>query len=70
MDNLEWLKNVKKADDDWNRLHNFTIENLVKGDEGNEYRMVKALEIIAEALISIDNRMQSKEAINVDVKMS
>jgi len=55
MDNLEWLKEVKKADDDWNKLHNFKIDNLVKGDEGNEYRMVKALEIIAEALIDTRN---------------
>jgi len=51
MDNLEWLKNVKKADDDFNKLHDFKIDKLVASDEGNEYRMVKALEIIAEEKI-------------------
>jgi len=66
MNNLEWLKNVKKADDDWNKLHDFKIDKLVAGDEGNEYRMVKALEIIAEALIGIDEKLDGAFCVRIE----
>jgi len=65
MDNLEWLKEVKKADDDWNKLHDFKIDKLVEGDGGNEYRMVKALEIIAEELYLLNQRINKFDILNI-----
>lgn len=56
MDNLGWLKEIKKADEDWNKSHDFKIDRVVASDDGNDYRKVKALEIIAEELIKINNR--------------
>lgn len=54
MDNLEYLKKVKKAEEVW-LIDDFVIRNLTPDKEWDkeamDYRKVKALEIIAEELI-------------------
>jgi len=67
MENLEWLNGVKKADGD--------IDEIVRKMEGKldsklmtniriDYRKIKALEIIAETLIDINNNLSA--IINYD----
>ena len=49
MTNLEHLEKVKKFDEDSDIYHKLGADEFLK------YRKVKALEIIAETLISIDH---------------
>ena len=44
MNNLEYLEKIKKADEDLK----LNFKNLVRNEEGDSYRQVKALEIVAE----------------------
>jgi hypothetical protein len=49
MINLDWLKKMKKDDEDWYKENSTkTIREFT-----NEYRRIKALEIIAEELIML-----------------
>jgi len=49
MDNLEYLKSIKGADDIWHKDKNINYKDITKKDY-YEYRKMKALEIIAEEL--------------------
>ena len=56
MNNLEWLKNVKKADGDVDEVikkakSGLFVDEKTIGKVIIEYRKIKALEIIAEELI-------------------
>ena len=55
MDNLEWLKNVKNIDEQIREDPLYEKGNDIK----NEYRKVKALEIIAEQTIRLDNGLDA-----------
>lgn len=65
MDNEQWLLAMELFDNDYgvtkdSKIVNDTIMNMKKiltNKERYEIRKVKALEIIAETLISIDNKM-------------
>jgi len=50
MDNLEYLKSMKQADDIWHKDHKISFIEITNED-WYEYRKTKALEIIAEELI-------------------
>ena len=77
MKNLEWLKSLKEIDEKIN------LDELISKAQSEEcpasadiqkfkfeYRKMKALEIIAETLINIDDKLDSLinngKAINVD----
>jgi len=51
MTNLEYLKKIKKADEELN----LELKLIVKNEDGDSYRQAKALEIIAEQIINLDN---------------
>jgi len=53
MTNLEYLKKIKKADEELN----LELKNIVKNEDGDSYRQAKALEIIAEELIKINETL-------------
>jgi len=55
MDNLEWLKKVKKE-------KNISYQEFKDISEHQiEFRKMRAFEIIAESLINIDNKLMKKE---------
>ena len=70
MTNLEYLEEIKKDEDSWIKLKNLKIEYSGEREKCNSHRQTKALEIIAESLISIDNKLNSLindgKVINVD----
>jgi len=67
MTNSEYLKKVKEGEDSYIKLEN--MKELDR-EKCNDFRKVKALEIIAETLISIDDKLNSLindgKVINVD----
>ena len=58
MDNLEYLEDIKEVDDKYLRV---LIKNniLRHNDIDDEYRKIKALEIIAEELINNNNTLRT-----------
>jgi len=62
--NLEWLETMKRENEEYFEGHK------IKDEEYFKYRKIRALEIIAETLINIYDRMCSKEGMNVDVSQS
>ncbi|GAF69835.1 unnamed protein product [marine sediment metagenome] len=73
MTNLEYLEKIKKINEEYD---NGTYEIIFKKgscldyEEIMEQRKVRALEIIAETLISIYDRMCSEAGINVDTRIT
>ena len=57
MDNLEYLENIKKADEKHHNDNDIGIEEIVVDVYYEEYRKIKALEIIAEQIINLDNTL-------------
>lgn len=59
MDNLDYLNKIKAEEREW--LNNEVIKNLTSDKEWDKdalnYRKVKALEIIAEQIINLDNTL-------------
>ena len=56
MENLEYLKGVKASDDVWHTNKNIGYREITR-EKYYEYRKVKALEIIAEQIINLDNTL-------------
>ena len=56
MDNLEYLKGVKASDEIWHINKNISYQEITR-EKYYEYRKVKALEIIAEQIINLDNTL-------------
>jgi len=56
MENLEYLKGVKAEDEIWHINKNISYQEITR-EKYYEYRKVKALEIIAEQIISLDNTL-------------
>ena len=59
MDNLKYLEEIKKADEDYRKLHNIKLDGFVIDKEGDSYRQAKALEIIAEELINNNSTLRT-----------
>ena len=59
MDNLKYLKGVKGSDDIWHKNKKISFIDITK-KEYYEYRKVKALEIIAEQMIYLNNVLRRK----------
>ena len=55
MNNAEYLEMIKKADEKHINDNSIKIEEIVADAYYEEYRKIKALEIIAETLIDIRN---------------
>ena len=68
MDNLEYLLKCRDKDGNIDYREPNLYEEI--GFHEREFRKMRALEIIAETLINIKNRMESEQGINVDVTMS
>jgi len=56
MENLEYLKGVKASDEIWHINKNISYQEITR-EKYYEYRKVKALEIIAEQIINLDNTL-------------
>jgi len=56
MENLEYLKGVKAEDEIWHINKNISYQEITR-EKYYEYRKVKALEIIAEQIINLDNTL-------------
>ena len=69
MTNSEYLASIKQADDIWHKSQKISFVEITNEDF-YEYRRMKALEIIAESLIGIDDKLNSLindgKVINVD----
>ena len=63
MENLEYLRKVKKHDMEYNnKVHGSVekgLEAILKSEDGWEYRNIKAYEIIAEELIIFNKNFKS-----------
>ena len=57
LNNLEHLKAMKKRDQKWLKDHNLNPENDFLNVTLNEWRKIRAQEIIAETLIKIYNEL-------------
>jgi len=57
LDNLEYLENIKKADEKHHNDNDIGIEEIAGDVYYEEYRKIKALEIIAEQIINLDNTL-------------
>ena len=63
MTNIEWLEKVKKEEEEYIKITEINYELQRKGITkrllSNEYRQAKALEIIAEELMGINNGLMT-----------
>ena len=58
MTSREYLEGIKKADNKWFDDYNMTFDELVRNVENDDCRKMRALEIIAETLISINSNLE------------
>ena len=70
LDDNEYLENMKEARNKWIDENNLTYDKIVSDELCDKARIAMALEIIAETLIGIYDRMCSQEGMNVDVRES
>ena len=58
MSNREYLEGIKKAEEKRVAAYNMNFDQLVCNEENDETRKLRALEIIAETLISINSNLE------------
>lgn len=69
MTNEKYLKEMKVAEEKWlddEVIRNISSDNPEWDMEGMEYRKVKALEIIAEELIGINEKLDGDFCVRVN----
>lgn len=69
MTNEEYLKGMKKADEEWFNDSDMSFKQLADDDTFDDYRRIRALEIIAEELCKLNSPTVRVEMIKPKIKI-